>query len=169
MGRHAGGSFAFQEWFVGRRHEDDVDRVRFDGEADARPAPGVVEAIADAELIVIAPSNPFISIWPILAVAAVRDAIERRSVPCIAVSPLVAGRAVKGPADRMLDRLAGGTSPRRVATCYQGLIDALVVDESDAGGAADVEADGVRAVVTGTLMRDAAARSALAETVLACA
>ncbi len=163
------GSFAFQEWFVGRRHEDDVDRVRFDGEADARPAPGVVEAIADAELIVIAPSNPFISIWPILAVAAVRDAIERRSVPCIAVSPLVAGRAVKGPADRMLDRLAGGTSPRRVATCYQGLIDVLVVDESDAGGAADVEADGVRAVVTGTLMRDAAARSALAETVLACA
>ena len=163
------GSFAFQEWFVGRRHEDDVDRVRFDGEADARPAPGVVEAIADAELIVIAPSNPFISIWPILAVAAVRDAIERRSVPCIAVSPLVAGRAVKGPADRMLDRLAGGTSPRRVATCYQGLIDVLVVDESDAGGASDVEADGVRAVVTGTLMRDAAARSALAETVLACA
>ena len=143
------GSFAFQEWFVGRRHEDDVDRVRFDGEADARPAPGVVEAIADAELIVIAPSNPFISIWPILAVAEVRDAIERRSVPCIAVSPLVAGRAVKGPADRMLDRLAGGTSPRRVATCYQGLIDALVIDESDAGGAAEVEADGVRAVVTG--------------------
>ncbi len=163
------GSFAFQEWFVGRRHEDDVDRVRFDGEADARPAPGVVEAIADAELIVIAPSNPFISIWPILAVAAVRDTLERRSVPCIAVSPLVAGRAVKGPADRMLDRLAGGTSPRRVATCYQGLIDALVIDESDAGGAAEVEADGVRAVVTGTLMRDAAARRALAETVLACA
>ena len=93
------GSFAFQEWFVGRRHEDDVDRVRFDGEADARPAPGVVEAIADAELIVIAPSNPFISIWPILAVAAVRDAIERRS-----------GSVHRGQPAR---RWAGSEGPRR--------------------------------------------------------
>jgi len=163
------GTFAFQEWFVGRRHVDDVDRVRFEGEVDAVPAPGAVEAIAAADLIVIAPSNPFISIWPILAVAEIRAALERRAVPCVAVSPLVAGRAVKGPADRMLERLAGGTSPRRVATCYQGLIDALVIDGSDADGAAEVDADGVRAVVTGTLMRDGAARRALAETVLACA
>ena len=162
------GTFAFQEWFVGRRHVDDVDRVRFEGEVDAVPAPGAVEAIAAADLIVIAPSNPFISIWPILAVAEIRAALERRAAPCVAVSPLVAGRAVKGPADRMLERLAGGTSPRRVATCYQGLIDALVIDGSDADGAAEVDADGVRAVVTGTLMRDGAARRALAETVLAC-
>jgi len=163
------GTFAFQEWFVGRRHADDVDRVRFEGKVDAVPAPGAVEAIAAADLIVIAPSNPFISIWPILAVAEIRAALERRAVPCVAVSPLVAGRAVKGPADRMLERLAGGTRPRRVATCYQGLIDALVIDGSDADGAAEVDADGVRAVVTGTLMRDGAARRALAETVLACA
>lgn len=163
------GSFAFQEWFVGRRHQDDVDRVRFDGEAAARPAPGVVEAIAAAELIVIAPSNPFISIWPILAVAEIRNALERRTVRCVAVSPLVAGRAVKGPADRMLERLAGGTSPRRVATCYQGLVDTLVIDEADAGGASEVEADGVQVAVTSTLMRDAAARRALADAVLSCA
>jgi LPPG:FO 2-phospho-L-lactate transferase len=83
------------------------------------------------------------------------------------VSPIVGGRALKGPADRMLDRLAGGTSPRRVATCYQGLIDTLVIDRADAEGAREVEADGIRCVVTGTVMRDDASRRALAEAVLA--
>jgi LPPG:FO 2-phospho-L-lactate transferase len=163
------GSFPFQEWFVARRHRDDVDRVRFEGEDAATPAHGVVEAIEQAELIVICPSNPFISIWPILAVAEIREALERRRVPSIAVSPLVGGRAIKGPADRMLERLAGGTEPLRVATCYPGVVDALVIDESDAGGAAAVEAHGVRAVVAKTLMPDVDAATALAETVLASA
>jgi LPPG:FO 2-phospho-L-lactate transferase len=163
------GSFAFQEWFVARQHRDEVDRVRFDGEAEAQPAPGVLEALDRAELIVIAPSNPFISIWPILAVAEIRAALDRRRVPCVAVSPIVGGRALKGPADRMLERLAGGTSPRRVATCYQGLVDALVIDHADADGADDVEAAGVRCVVTGTVMSDARSRRALAEAVLAAA
>ena len=135
----------------------------------ARPAPGVVEALEVSDLIVIAPSNPFISIWPILAVAEIRAALERRRAPCVAVSPIVGGRALKGPADRMLERLAGGTSPRRVATCYQGLIDVLVIDGADADAAADVEADGIRCVVTETVMRDDAARRALAEAVLAAA
>ncbi len=162
------GSFAFQEWFVARRHEDDVDRVWFDGEETARPAPGVVEAIESADLILIAPSNPFVSVWPILAVPEIRAALELRRAPCVAVSPLIAGRAVKGPADRMLERLAGGTSPGRVAGCYRGLIDALVLDEADAAGAAEVEAQGVRPVVTRTLMRDAARRRALAEVALSC-
>jgi LPPG:FO 2-phospho-L-lactate transferase len=161
------GSFPFQEWFVGRRHADDVDRVRFEGEATAQPAPGVLDALTAADVILLAPSNPFVSIWPILAVAPIRDALERRTAPCVAISPLVGGRAVKGPADRMLERLAGGTSPRRVATCYQGLIDTLVIDEADADGAAEVEATGVRVEVTATLMPDAAARRALAATVLA--
>jgi len=161
------GSFPFQEWFVARRHRDDVDRVRFEGEETARPAPGVLEAIAAAELVVICPSNPFISIWPILAVAEIREALERRNTPAVAVSPLVGGRAVKGPADRMLDRLAGGTEPVRVATCYPGLVDALVFDESDAEGAGAVERLGIRPVVARTLMRDEAASRALAETVLA--
>ncbi len=153
------GSFPFQEWFVARGHRDDVDGVRFDGECAA--APGVLEAIESAGAIVIAPSNPYVSIWPILAVAGIRDALSRRRVPCIAVSPLVGGRAVKGPADRMLARLAGGTSPAHVASCYEGLIDALVVDESDPTGAL-----AVRAVVTRTLMTDLAASRRLAETVL---
>jgi LPPG:FO 2-phospho-L-lactate transferase len=160
------GSFPFQEWFVARRHHDDVDRVRFEGEEAATPAPGVVESIEHAELIVICPSNPFISIWPILAVAEIREALERRRVPSIAVSPLVGGRAIKGPADRMLERLAGGTEPVRVAACYQGVVDALVLDESDAGGAAGVGLNGVRAVVTKTLMQDSDAAAALARVVL---
>ncbi len=161
------GSFPFQEWFVARRHRDEVDRVRFQGEDSARPAPGVLAALAEAELIVIAPSNPFVSIWPILAVSEIRAALERRRVPCVAVSPLVSGRALKGPADRMLARLAGGTSPGRVATCYQGLIDVLVVDESDAGAAREVEAQGVQPLVTSTVMGDRAARRRLAEVVVA--
>jgi LPPG:FO 2-phospho-L-lactate transferase len=163
------GSFPFQEWFVARRHSDDLDRVRFEGEESAAPAPGVVQAIEAAELIVICPSNPFISIWPILAVAEIRAAIERRRVPSVALSPLVGGRAIKGPADRMLRRLAGGTEPVRVAGCYADVIDVLVFDESDASGAAAVEREGVRAVTAPTLMPDVAAARALAETVLACA
>jgi LPPG:FO 2-phospho-L-lactate transferase len=163
------GSFPFQEWFVARRHRDDVDRVRFEGEDAAQPAPGVIEAIEAAELIVICPSNPFISIWPILAVEEIRFALERRRVPSVAVSPLVAGRAIKGPADRMLGHLAGGTDPGRVATCYPGTIDVLVFDESEAAEAERVELQGVRPVVAPTLMTDAAAAEALARVVLGCA
>jgi LPPG:FO 2-phospho-L-lactate transferase len=153
------GSFPFQEWFVARGHRDEVDAVRFEGAAE--PAPGVLEALAAAEAIVIAPSNPYVSIWPILAVPAIREALATRRVPAVAVSPLVGGRAVKGPADRMLARMAGGTTPAHVAGCYEGLIDALVVDESDPTGAL-----GVRAVVTQTLMTDLDASRRLAETVL---
>ncbi|MGH3073167.1 MAG: 2-phospho-L-lactate transferase [Gaiellaceae bacterium] len=153
------GSFPFQEWFVARGHRDDVDGVRFEG--DARPAPGVLDALERADAILIAPSNPYVSIWPILAVREIRAALEARRVPALAVSPLVAGRAVKGPADRMLARMAGGTTPEHVAGCYAGLIDALVVDESDAG-----EALSVRPVVARTLMTDLAASRRLAEAVL---
>jgi LPPG:FO 2-phospho-L-lactate transferase len=162
------GSFPFQEWFVGRRHRDEVDVVRFEGAETAEPAPGVIEAIEQAELIVVCPSNPFVSIWPILAVAEIRAAIERRHVPSIAVSPLVGGRAVKGPADRMLRRLAGGTDPARVATCYAGVADVLVFDESEAAGAAGVEREGLRAVPAPTLMRGEADAVELARIVLAC-
>ena len=110
------GSFPFQEWFVARGHRDEVDAVRYEGAAEARPAPGVVEALEGADVIVLAPSNPYVSLGPILAVAEIRAALERRRAPAVAVSPLVGGRAVRGPADRMLARLAGGTTagPRRV-------------------------------------------------------
>jgi LPPG:FO 2-phospho-L-lactate transferase len=160
------GSFDFQQWFVARAHRDPVDRVRFEGATEARPAPGVLEALHDAELILIAPSNPFVSIGPILAVERIRSALERRRIPCVAVSPLIGGAAVKGPAASMLQRLEGGTSPAHVAQCYAGLIDALVIDSADAEGTDAVAALGVRPIVTKTLMRDPAARRALAEAAL---
>jgi LPPG:FO 2-phospho-L-lactate transferase len=156
------GEFPFQEWFVARGHRDDAERLRFEGADSATPAPGVLEAIDAADLLLVAPSNPYVSIAPILAVAAVRAALARRRVPCVAVSPLIGGRAVKGPADRMLRGLAGGTSPRHVAGCYAGLIDALVIDEADA----PAEVAGVRTVVAKTLMVDDDARRRLAHAVL---
>jgi len=158
------GEFTFQEWFVARRHRDEVDALRFEGAETATPAPGVVEAIAAADLLLLAPSNPYVSIAPILAVRAVREALMERRVPCVAVSPLIGGRAVKGPADRMLRRLAGGTSPAQVASCYLGLIDSLVVDEADAHDLAGL--GDVRPIVTRTLMSDADARRRLAEVAL---
>ena len=115
-------------------------------------------------MILSAPSNPSDSIAPLPAVAEIRAALERRTVPCVAVSPLIGGRAVKGPADRMLARLGGGTSPGHVAACYPGLIDALVVDAADAD---DVDALGdVRPIVARTLMSGPAARRRLAEAAL---
>jgi len=155
------GTFPFQEWFVRRGHEDDVDDVVYEGAELARPAPGVVEAIAGAAAVLIAPSNPYLSIGPILAVREIREAIERRTARCVGVSPLVGGQAVSGPAARMLSRMAGGTTPRHVAERYPGLLDVLVVDEADAG--ADVP---VELVATGTLMRDRDSERRLAEVVL---
>jgi LPPG:FO 2-phospho-L-lactate transferase len=157
------GEFPFQEWFVARGHRDEVDAVRFEGEETAAPAPGVLDALDSADTILLAPSNPYVSIAPILAVRAIRAALARRRVPCVAVSPLIGGRAVRGPADRMLTRLAGGTTPAHVASCYAGLIDALVVDEADADA---LDGLPVHAVVTRTLMSDDDAARSLAEAAL---
>ena len=158
------GTFPFQTWFVARRHRDEVDAVHYAGAPDAEPAPGVLEALESADVIVIAPSNPYVSIGPILAVEPIRAALERRTVPSVAVSPLVGGRAVKGPADRMLTRIQGGTTPGHVASCYDGLIDALVVDEADADES--FAPTSPRVVVTRTLMTDADAARRLAAAVL---
>jgi len=160
----AAGELPFQEWFVARGHRDEVDGLRFEGAETAAPGPGVLDALAGADVVLLAPSNPYVSIAPILAVAAIRDALAARRVPCVAVSPLIGGRAVKGPADRMLARLAGGTSPAHVAGCYEGLIDAIVVDEADAH---DLDGLGrVRPIVARTLMSDESARRRLAEAAL---
>ena len=158
------GTFPFQTWFVARRHRDEVDAVHYAGAPDAEPARGVLEALESADVIVIAPSNPYVSIGPIFAVEPIRAALERRTVPSVAVSPLVGGRAVKGPADRMLRRLQGGTTPGHVASCYEGLIDALVVDEADAGES--FAGTTPRIVVARTLMTDADAARRLAAAVL---
>ena len=155
------GTFAFQEWFVARSHEDEVDALIYEGADASRPAPGVIEAIEGADAIVIAPSNPFVSIHPILAVPGIRAAIEARGARCVAVSPLIGGRAVRGPLDRMMHRLLGGTTPALVTMCYKGLIDALVIDAADEAA----ETDGA-VVVTDTLMNDREAARRLAATTL---
>src|SRR4051794_40506263 len=120
------GEFEFQEWFVARGHADRVDEVIYEGAAAARPAEGVLEALEAAELIAIAPSNPFVSIGPILAVAEIRSALERRRDRVVAVSPLIGGRAVKGPAEAMFRSLVGGARAGAVTERYQGLIQALL-------------------------------------------
>jgi LPPG:FO 2-phospho-L-lactate transferase len=155
------GTFSFQDWFVARRHADEVDGLRYDGADEARPAPGVLEAIAEADALVLAPSNPFVSLHPILAVPSVSAALVARRVRCVAVSPLIGGRSVKGPLDRMLTRMAGGTTPAHIAACYEGLLDALVIDAADEPTEAPVPL-----VVTATLMEDRAASRRLAEVVL---
>ncbi|MDQ3671306.1 MAG: 2-phospho-L-lactate transferase [Actinomycetota bacterium] len=157
----AAGEFQFQKWFVERAHEDDVEAVRYENAENAKPAPGVLEALAEAAAILIAPSNPYLSIGPILAVTEIRGALESRRVRAVAVSPLVGGKAVSGPLDRMLSRMAGGATPAHVTDCYLGLIDALVIDESDAPAEADVEL-----VVTQTLMSDRDSARRLAERTL---
>ena len=157
------GTFAFQEWFVARRHEDPVDALAYDGAEQSSPAPGVLDAIAVADAIVIAPSNPFVSIHPILSVPGIRAALEARSVGAVGVSPLIGGVAVRGPLDRMMERLVGGTSPAHVTKCYKGLLDGLVIDAADAGAAT---AGNVPLVVTDTLMTDREAARRLAHTTL---
>jgi LPPG:FO 2-phospho-L-lactate transferase len=158
------GMFAFQEWFVGRGHRDEVDAVEYEGAEGARSAPGVLGVLEAADALLLAPSNPYLSIGPILAVREIRDAIERRRVRCVAISPLVGGAAVTGPAGRMLSRMAGGTTPLHVASCYSGLVDALVIDEADAPAEASVEL-----VVTQTLMHDRESARRLAELALVAA
>ena len=164
--RTPAGEFEFQEWFVARGHGDLVDEVVYDGAAEARPAPGVLEALEAAELIAIAPSNPFVSVGPILAVGEIRAAVERRRERVVAVSPLIGGRAVKGPADAMFTSLAGGTGAGQVTDCYEGLIGALVLDEADADDAEAVAERGVRPLITRTLMSEPDARAELVETVV---
>jgi len=143
-----------------------VDAVEYEGADTATPAPGVLEALDDADAILVAPSNPYLSVGPILAVAEIRAAIRDRKVPSLAVSPLVGGTAVSGPLGRMLTRMAGGTGPSDVAARYDGLVDLLVIDESDAPATA-----GVELLVVHTLMRDTESERRLAEAVLeaACA
>ena len=160
------GELSFQEYFVRRRQQDEVRALRFEGVERARPAPGVLEAIAEAEAVVIAPSNPLVSIGPVLAVPGVREALVQTNAPVLAVSPIVGGRALKGPADRMMTSLGHESSAPGVARLYADFLDMLVLDEADASLAPEVESLGVRAVMTDTIMRDAATRRALAEAVV---
>lgn len=157
---------SFQEYFVQRRHEVPVRSLRFDGADRASPAPGVLEALSEAEVIVIAPSNPLVSIGPVLAIPAIAAGVAERSEHVVAVSPIVAGAALKGPADRMLRELGHESSAVGVAGIYSRFASALVIDEADADLAGAVEAHGVRAVVAETVMSSPASSAALARATL---
>ena len=159
------GTLTFQEYFVKRQTEDDVRAIRFGGIESATPAPGVLEAIRDADLIAIAPSNPVVSIGPLLAVAGVRDALRDTRAIVVGVSPIVGGKTIKGPADRMMASLSMTPTAAGVAEAYRDFLDVLVIDEEDRDLAAAVEATGVRAIVAQTIMRGPAEKRALAEVV----
>lgn len=162
-----GTEIGFQEYFVQRQHSVPVTAVRFDGADAAQPAPGVLEALAAATRVVIAPSNPLVSIAPVLAVPGLRDAVVARRADTVAVSPIIAGAALKGPADRLLRELGHESTVVGVARLYAPLAATLVVDEADADQIDAVEAEGIRCVVAPTIMRDATAAAALGEVVLA--
>ena len=164
------GWLEFQEYFVHQRQAPDVLELRFAGIDTAAPTPEVLAAIADAEAIVIAPSNPLVSVAPILDVPGMRQALaaaRARGVPVAAISPIIGGKALKGPADRMLAALGHESSALGVARLYADLVDTFVLDTEDADAAPAVDALGLRPVVTDTIMRDDASRARLAREVLA--
>ena len=164
------GWIAFQDYFVRLRQAPEVHEVRFIGIESSRPTPDVLAALGAADLVVIAPSNPIVSVGPILAVPGMTEALvdaRTRGAPIIAVSGIIGGRALKGPADRMLASLGHEPTALGVARGYAGLIDAFVLDTVDADLAPAVEALGLRAVVTDTIMTDDASRAGLARSVLA--
>jgi LPPG:FO 2-phospho-L-lactate transferase len=160
------GWLPFQEYFVRRRAQDEVVEIRYDGAESAAPAPGLLDAIARASAVLVSPSNPLVSIGTILAVPAVREALRTTAARVVGVSPIVGGATIKGPADRMMRGLGMEVSAVGVARAYANFLDVLILDQQDAELASRVEALGVRAVVTDTIMRDLAVKRALARTAL---
>jgi LPPG:FO 2-phospho-L-lactate transferase len=162
----AEGEIGFQDYFVGHHHAVTVSGVRFAGVEDAHPAPGVLEAIDRADTVIICPSNPLVSIGPVRAVPGVEEAIAARRSHVVAISPIVAGAALKGPADRMLTELGYEASVVGVARIYAPIAAALIVDEADADRAAAVEAEGMACIVAPTVMTGPPEAAALAKVAL---
>ena len=160
------GELEFQTYFVKRRARDTVASVRFDGASEAAPAPGVLDAIAHAEAIILCPSNPFISIGPIVAIPGIREALQRRRDRVAAISPIVGGRALKGPAARMMKSMRLCSAASEVAKLYADFAGVFVLDEVDRKQSAAVEALGIRPAVTNTVMRGLRERKALVRVVV---
>ncbi|MGB0115835.1 MAG: 2-phospho-L-lactate transferase [Terriglobales bacterium] len=160
------GDLSFEEYFVQRWYQDPVESVRFAGAADATPAPGVIEAIRAADLVLLAPSNPVTSIGPILAVPGIREAMRESRARTVAVSPIIGGAAVSGPAGTLMAAQGFAVSIAGVADCYHDFLDLLVVDSADAPTAESLRKTGVRVHCTSTIMRKNDDRVALAKTVL---
>jgi LPPG:FO 2-phospho-L-lactate transferase len=162
----AGTEVDFQDYFVRLHHEVAVSGVRFEGAGSARPAPGVMESLQTADTIVVCPSNPVVSIGPLLAVPGIREALTARRTRVVAVSPIVAGAALKGPADRLMAELGAEASVAGVARLYAPWVGTLVVDVADESRAPSVEAEGVRCVVTPAIMSSPERAAELARTVV---
>jgi LPPG:FO 2-phospho-L-lactate transferase len=160
------GRLEFQEYFVRRGQRDEVLGIEFRGIQDAGPTERVLAAISGADAIVFCPSNPVVSVGPILALPGMTEALASSSAPKVAVSPIVGGRALKGPADRMLASLGHEVSATGVARMYAGLVDGMVVDRVDQSERAGIEALGMRVLVTESVMRDAEDRARLASETL---
>ena len=161
-----GEEVGFQEYFVKLHHDVAVREVRFAGAPEARPGPGVLEAIAEADMVVVCPSNPVVSIDPVLAVPGIPEALAARRDTIVAVSPIIAGAALKGPADRLLVEMGFESSVVGVARWYAPWVATLVIDEADAALAPKVETEGVRCIVAPTIMSDVGRSAALSRVVL---
>jgi LPPG:FO 2-phospho-L-lactate transferase len=164
--RAASGVIPFQEYFVHQRAEPDVLEIIYAGMQEAQPAPGVLEAILTARTIVFSPSNPLVSLGTILTIPGVRDALRKAPGRRIAISPIVAGGTIKGPADRMMRSLGWEVSAYGVAEAYRDILDVMVIDQADASLADRIRALGLEVVVADTIMRDADVKAALARLVL---
>jgi LPPG:FO 2-phospho-L-lactate transferase len=160
------GALSFQRYLVARRARPPVRAVTYQGARSARPGPSVLRAIHDADLVVIAPSNPFLSIGPMLAIPGMRAALRGRHRPVVAVSPLVRGRAVTGPLTRLLRRFGLPASSRGIARCYSPFLDALVIDHADRADVTGLERDGCRAILADTVLTTPARAARVASTIL---
>ena len=161
------GEIGFQEYFVGRHHDVAITGVRFAGVEQARPSPGVLAALEAADVVVIAPSNPIVSIGPVVAVPGVRAVLAARRESVVAVSPIVGGAALKGPADRMLRELGGEASVAEVARRYRDIAGTLVIDAVDEPHVSSVEAEGLHCLVTSTVMSTPEVAARLARATIA--
>lgn len=161
------GELSFEEYFVQRWYQDPVESVRFAGAADAEPAPGVLEAIANADMVLVAPSNPVTSIGPILAVPGIREALHKSKGKIAAVSPIVAGEAVAGPAGILMASQGLPVSVAGIAQAYHDFLDMLVIDVRDAQAGDELTKTGLRVHVTKTIMRTSEDKADLAAAVLA--
>jgi LPPG:FO 2-phospho-L-lactate transferase len=164
-----GDEVGFQEYFVRLRHDVPVSSVRFDGAEASSPGPGVLKAITGADVVVVAPSNPIVSIGPLLAVPGIADAVRARRDHTVAVSPIIAGAALKGPADRLMRELGHEASVVGVARIYHDIASCLIIDSADADLAGAVEAEGMVCVVTDTVMSSPNVTADLAKVVLGAA
>ncbi|MGH9845597.1 MAG: 2-phospho-L-lactate transferase [Blastocatellia bacterium] len=162
----AGGDLHFQQYLIKHRAQPRVTAIRFENIESAKPAPGVAEAILDADAVILCPSNPLISTGPILAVPGMRELLKQTSAKIVAVSPVVGGASLKGPTDRMLADLGLEVSAAQVAKLFADFLDVFILDRQDEASAAEIEKMGLKVVVTNTVMSGLEQKMALAQVTL---